>query len=343
MLFRSKDSYYVQFPVVDDGAKLKLGIGVPGARLRRWKVGCLNKAVAKEQEGVIKTQLMAGITLAPEPVVRAVTLREYAEKWLSTARSSLAVKTQTGYRQILKLYVLPALGDRSLKSLTWANVKSLLNDKQREGLSVHTVRLIRAVISSILTDAAEDNVIAGNPLIGQRRKRRASLTLSPEVTPLDWEQKQILETTLIELEEGGSLAPSYSALFRLSLLTGLRPGEARALKPGDIDFHGKRLRVERAATLGGGIKNTKTGESRWVDLSDGLLAHLQRYGTLLKAEGVVSGNESAWLFPSLTGTVLDESHVVRAFHRVLDRAGLDRKSTRLNSSHVSESRMPSSA
>jgi integrase len=96
------------------------------------------------------------------------------------------------------------------------------------------------------------------------------------------------------------------------------------LKLGDIDFHGRRVRVERAATLDGAIKNTKTGETRWVDLSDGLLAQLKTYVTLLQAEDVARGKESAWLFPSLTGTLLDERHVVRAFHRVLEGAGLPR-------------------
>ena len=37
-----------------------------------------------------------------------------------------------------------------------------------------------------------------------------------------------------------------------------------------------------------------------------------------------AGLETLWLFPSRTGTLLDERHVVRAFHRVLEAAGLPR-------------------
>lgn len=43
---------------------------------------------------------------------------------------------------------------------------------------------------------------------------------------------------------------------------------------------------------------------------------------LMKAEDLARGKESEWLFPSLTGTLLDERHVRRAFHRVLDESGL---------------------
>ena len=91
-----------------------------------------------------------------------------------------------------------------------------------------------------------------------------------------------------------------------------------------IDAHGKRVRVGRSATLHDYVKNTKTGETRWVDLSDGVVEKLSVYGTWLKAEAIALGKEADWLIPSKTGSLLDESHVIRAFHRVLDAAGLPR-------------------
>ena len=259
--------------------------------------------------------------LRPEPVVSSATVREYVQRWLVRAKSTLAAKTLANYRQILTLYILPTLGERTLKGLTWADVKGLLNEKQQGGLSVNTTRLIRAVVSTVLTDAADDNLIAVNPLMGQKRKRRASQA-AVKVYPMNWDQKQAFEAKLIEMEGDGALTPSYVMLLELSLMTGLRPSEARALHPGDIDFHGRRLRVERAADLEGKTKETKTGETRWVDLSDGLWAELKTYVTLLRAEDVGRGKESVWLLPSLTGTLLDERHVVRRFHRVLEAAGL---------------------
>ena len=323
-LTKRKDSYYVQFPVLDNGITLTLARGVTAAKLKRWKVGCRNKDEAMKQEGIIKTQLLEGMRLKPDVPVAPILMRDFVQMWLVNAKGSLAAKTYVNYSQILGLYVLPSLGDRSLTALSWADVKGLLQEKQHAGLSVNTVRLIRAVISSILTDAAEEQVITVNPVLGQRRKRRASQSLALDVCPFTWEQKQTFERTLFEMEREGRLSPSYCMLLSLLLKTGLRPGEGRALKVGDIDFHGRRLRVERAATLAGGIKGTKTGEKRWVDLSDGLLAQLKIYVTLLQAEDEARGKESEWLFPSLTGTLLDERHVVRAFHRVLEGAGLPR-------------------
>ena len=43
-----KDSFYVEFRVIDDGKTYRLAWRVPGARLKRWKVNSLNRAVAKQ-------------------------------------------------------------------------------------------------------------------------------------------------------------------------------------------------------------------------------------------------------------------------------------------------------
>lgn len=77
---------------------------------------------------------------------------------------------------------------------------------------------------------------------------------------------------------------------------GLRPSEGRALKPGDIDIVGRRVQIERSATLGGEIKTTKTGETRWVDLSDGILKKLERYLTYVHAEAIAHGNSQSGYF-----------------------------------------------
>ena len=67
-LTKRKDSYYVEFPVLDDGKTLRLAPSVIGAKLKRWKVSSLNKTVAKEQEALIKTDLMKGLVKSPQSI-----------------------------------------------------------------------------------------------------------------------------------------------------------------------------------------------------------------------------------------------------------------------------------
>lgn len=158
-------SYYVEFFVREEGNRRTLSVKGPGAKLKRWRVGCANKGLAREQESIIKAQLLKGqpiVTLNQVPL----TFIQYAEGWLVESKSSLAVKTHANYTQLLSLYILPSLGNRELASVKWVDVRALLNEKQQAGLSVNTVRLIRAVTSTILTDAAEEGHIPANPLLG---------------------------------------------------------------------------------------------------------------------------------------------------------------------------------
>jgi hypothetical protein len=163
-------SYYVEFYVQETANTRTLSAKGPGAKLKRWRVPCDNKGIARQQEAIIKGQLLEGQPLVTERPVVNLSLKEYAHQWLETATKFLAVKTLANYRQTLELYVLPSLGDRTLPSLTWADIRTLLNQKQQDGLSSNTVRMIRAVISTMLTDAAEDGMITTNPILGQRRK-----------------------------------------------------------------------------------------------------------------------------------------------------------------------------
>jgi len=52
--------------VLDDGKTLSLSSGIQGGKLKRWKVGCTNKTVAKQQEAIIKTKLLAGAMVSEQ-------------------------------------------------------------------------------------------------------------------------------------------------------------------------------------------------------------------------------------------------------------------------------------
>ncbi len=324
--------YYVQFNVRQQDGKEYLD---PHGKRRRWMAG-RDKRQARAQEAIVRTKLLQGMEVTKEQAP-VTTLGDYVEDWKSSAKRNLAPKTYAGYEQVLDLYIIPVLGDRDIKSLTWTDMKSLIVEMQREGYtstrkgqgkcvrkaySANTLRLIRSTFSTVLSEAAEEGIIPTNPLIGQRQRRRGSKAAVTEVRVLSWEQKEIFETKLVDLENVAQLSSSYANLLFLMLHTGLRTGEAQALKPGDIDFHGKRLRVERSVTLNRVIKSTKTGEPRWIDLGPHTIEKLKNHLTWLEAEAIAKGKEAEWLFPSETWTLLDDRHIARAMRGVLRKADL---------------------
>src|ERR1044071_5550145 len=81
-LTKRPDSYYVEFRVIDseDGKSLVLASGVPGARKKRWKVGCLNKTVAREMEAAIKMRLLLGHEKTEQ--AKPVLFSEWAKNYL---------------------------------------------------------------------------------------------------------------------------------------------------------------------------------------------------------------------------------------------------------------------
>lgn len=115
-LTKRKDSYYVEFRVVDDGKVLRPASG-GGGQLRRWKVGSLNKTAAKQQEAIYKTKLLTGEIPSPKKArAESVTFRQWAKQYLGLE----PVKRLKGYA-IRKLYVenlVRFFGDKSLGAIT---------------------------------------------------------------------------------------------------------------------------------------------------------------------------------------------------------------------------------
>jgi integrase len=61
-------------------------------------------------------------------------------------------------------------------------------------------------------------------------------------------------------------------MWTLRVKTGLRPEEAYGMHVGNFDLGAKTIRIERASLER--IKNTKTHERRYLDVSEGLAAQL---------------------------------------------------------------------
>jgi hypothetical protein len=64
-LTKRRDSYYVEFRVLDNGKTLTLAQKGCG-QLKRWKVRSGNRTVAKQHEAMIQTELMKGLVISDQ-------------------------------------------------------------------------------------------------------------------------------------------------------------------------------------------------------------------------------------------------------------------------------------
>jgi len=190
------------------------------------------------------------------------------------------------------------------------------------------VRLIRAALSSLLTDAVSDEVISTNPAIalsGRKRKtadKKNRAEFEESIRALDARQLQaLLDVALARNERGELIERHFGVFFTLLGKTGLRPSEAIALIPHDLDLQKRTVRVEKVFTSGRVRPYTKTGAPRTVDLSADLCAVLRTHLAELREKAFAKGTPMPeMLFPSAAGTYIDWNNAVDAFHRMRAKA-----------------------
>ena len=100
--------------------------------------------------------------------------------------------------------------------------------------------------------------------------------------------------------------PEHHALFLLLLRTGMRVGEALALQPGDIDFNGRFITVQRGLSRRR-IETPKSGKSRRVDMTPQLADALRMQMAENNKKGMKLGlgGSPEYLFTNEKGGFID--------------------------------------
>jgi integrase len=208
-----------------------------------------------------------------DPNAGRVTLEEYATRWLDE-RQTLRPRTRELYEGLLRLHVLPGLGDEQLRQLTPPRIRTWHASMLRAGRpGASTVAKSYRLLRAILATAVEDAVLPRNPCI----VRGAGVERPPERPVATIDQVYALAETI---------TPPFRALVLTATFTGLRLGELRALKRRHLDLLHARVRVVeqlqelRDGTLVTGPPKTDAG-TRTVALPKILLseldAHLARW------------------------------------------------------------------
>jgi integrase len=167
----------------------------------------------------------------------ALTLDDYLDRWLETAaKPRLAPLTFDHYKDVLRRYVRPALGSHKISNLRPLDVQTLYSGLQARKLSGRIVRYTHAVLNSALKQAVKWGLISQNP---------ASLVELPKK-----ERKEMQAMTPEQAAKFLAAAESdrFGVLFRLAVLTGMRPSEYFGFQWKDINFETGVISVQRTLT-----------------------------------------------------------------------------------------------
>jgi integrase len=164
--------------------------------------------------------------LIRDPSGARVLLRDYAPQVV--ASRDLRPTTRDNYARLLRLRILPALGDRPLRTIRHSDVVALA----RRGGRTRYGREAVVLLASILRTAVLDGLLERSPAEGLRLP---PVEADPVLIP-EWEQVRAVAKTT---------TPGNRLAIMLAALTGLRSAEVCGLAVDDLDMLRGQLTVAR--------------------------------------------------------------------------------------------------
>jgi integrase len=281
-------------------------IDVPGCEERKRRVValgvCSSRSIAKqklrehiEREG-INTKQYFNQNTPP-----ATTFKAQAAKWIAymSTRRRKPVKPATiwGWQHALDKWLIPHLGDRLLADISNGALRELVEKMMVANLSAQTIVTYAKIVKMVLASAVDgdgdqlyprkwNHDFIGLPIVEKEMQRRPTVT-SAEVEHILANSKR-----------------RYAVLFALLAGTGLRIGEALALKVGDLAHDSDVLYVRRSI-WGGEEQPPKTPNAvREVDIPAPLARLLRDY----------MAGKSGYIFDTAKGTALQQRNALGALH-----------------------------
>ncbi|MGW5455003.1 tyrosine-type recombinase/integrase [Nocardia sp. NPDC003979] len=242
-------------------------------------------------DGDVTTKVVTGTWVDPDR--SGVLFSVVAEKWFTT-KQLRKPKTVAGYRSLLDTLVIPRWGSVPLHDIEFEDVQawvvelSVSGGHRFKGQGLSASRVIQAyqVLDQVLRFAIRSKRLAVNPA--------AEVDL-PSKSPA--ERQYLTHRQVLELSVASG---RFRTLVLTLAYTGIRFGEAAALRVCDIDFQRRRITISRSATAVTGLGivegDTKNHTRRSVPFPEYLADYL--------ANQVDGMEPTDYVFPSREGEVL---------------------------------------
>jgi integrase len=257
------------------------------------------------------------LTLWPRLTFGAVACHWLARFERQVATGERRERTLENYRYHLDRHLLPELGRKRIRSLTPADMASLVAALTAKGLAPKTVANALVPLGGIVRFARRRGYILDDPL------RRLEKAERPRPTPRA--QRVLGQSEIAELLR--ACLPRYRPLLATALYTGMRLSELLALTWAEVDFEAGVVRVRAQlsrAHLGAPARRVapKTRAAvRDIPLAPQLATVLAGERAHARFRG-----DDAYVFATRVGTPLGQRNVARtALAHAVTRAGLDHR------------------
>lgn len=279
-------------------SKVKIGVDAEGRPIVKWISGRTRAGLEDARREVIEHYISNAGTKPDE------LFGVYAVRWFRTRKEPLiSASSRESYRTALNKDILPVFGERNLRAITPIDLQVFLNSYT--GLSATKITMITATLKAIFAAACVDRILDHDPAI---HLIKPAARPAPERRILSPDERARVEAACVSHPDGAYLA----ALYYL----GCRPGEARGLQWGDIDWEAGTIHIQRDIDYksGGAIGSVKTRSSdRVIPLPDPLREILWP----------LRGLPGAFLFAGkISGAPLSKSSAERLWLQLMHACGL---------------------
>ncbi|PEA87050.1 site-specific integrase [Bacillus thuringiensis] len=205
------------------------------------KGGFKTKKEAQHAAAKTEEKIACGIKIQNEDML----FKNYIEDWLEVYKKPTVRKiTYSVIERNVRLNLIPKFGKYKIKEITRNDYQKWINSLP-EHYSLGTIRRIHSIMNSAINDAVLDyRILPYNPL------QKVKLPLvEDEKDHLKFFSIEELKKLLQHLKENPHQkyrnSNQYYSLFYLMSTTGIRIGEALALKWNDINFEEKNITINK--------------------------------------------------------------------------------------------------
>jgi integrase len=269
----------------------------PGVYKRQGSNGPIYRAVKRDRTGRQVTRNFRRIedakdwhsdksTRLQDTAKGKITFEGFARQTLER-RADLKRKTLAQYDTLLRVHILPILGDRQLGSIHVDDLEDLYVQLRAKRVGATTIKQAHSLVHSLFQEAVGKRLIPTNPAHG----------INGFEKPRPKEHRYLTENEVARI--AGAINPRYRALVFTLAYAGLRIGEATALRVKHLDLVRGEIHVRVNAPEVNGEKlldqTPKTESSRRTvligpKLVDILTEHIDTYSDATDPEALVFTN-----------------------------------------------------
>jgi integrase len=262
--------------------RVTLGLDPGTGKQKQKSIYGKTKAEVQRKMNEALHQVDEGIYTEPS----RLTVGKWMDIWLDEYTGGIKEQSRDQYRSVIKVHILPALGNVKLVSLKPHMIQAFYNSLVREEKkNPKTVKNVHGVLRKALQQAVKLQYIPANPCQAVQLPK----VQKKDIRPLT--EAQVKD--FLQVIRGSE----YEDILKVDLFTGMRQGEIMGLTWDRIDFKAgtilidRQMVIDRNNSYGYAFATTKTDRARKIKPAPFVMDILKARKDRQRFERETAGNQ----------------------------------------------------